>query len=104
EDLVGRAAAGDPAAWRELFEALLPGVERRIRGSRSFAGFRDDDDAVRDVVTLVFERLRHDGCRALRLYGPWRARHPDKGFADWLTIVTTNALRDYVSRRLGADV
>jgi hypothetical protein len=100
--LVGRLATGDGEAWPPLFAALLPAVERRVRGSRSFAGFRRSEDDVREVVTAVFERLRRDDFRALRLYGPWRDKHPARGFADWLTIVTTNVIRDYVSAQLTA--
>jgi DNA-directed RNA polymerase specialized sigma24 family protein len=102
ERLRADAVAGDEGAWRTLFERLHPGVERRVRGSRSFAGFRRSEDDVREVVTAVFERLRRDRHRALRLCQEWLGRHADKTFDDWLSIVTTNVLRDYVSARLGA--
>jgi hypothetical protein len=99
--LVERVCAGEATAWTELFAALAGPVERRVRGSRSFVGFRRSEDDVRDVVTAVFERMRRDQSRALHRYRDWQTRHPERSFEDWLTIVTTNVIRDHVATRLG---
>ncbi len=91
---------GDETAWPRLLERLWPDVERQVARSRSLGPMRASADDRNEVVSLVFTRLRRDGYRALRLHGDWQRRHPDKGFGDWLAIVTANVLRDYVSTRL----
>src|SRR6185295_5959794 len=60
------------------------------------------EDDVRNVMAQVFERLRRDDYRALRMFLGWRDRNPGKAFQDWLTIVTVNVIRNYISSKLGA--
>src|SRR5262249_23298222 len=37
----------------------------------------------------------------LARYAPWRERHADKTFVDWICIVTSNVVRDHVRERMG---
>ena len=96
-----RVLRGDQLAWTEFFATYAPVVQRLVRTSRSLGSYRSSEDDCRSVVIAVFERLRRSDLRALRTFAEWKAAHPEKGFSDWLTIVTTNVIKDYVSRKLG---
>lgn len=96
EALALRVAAGDGPAWAELLVYLWPAWLRMVRKSRSMGPFSKSEDHVRNVVTNLAEKLGGEGARGLKLYAPWRERHHDKTFDDWLRIVTANAVRDYV--------
>jgi hypothetical protein len=102
EQVLARVLSGDAEAWSGLMEQAWPLVARQVAASRSLGPLRRSADDRNEVASLVFSRLRRDGFRALRLFGGWRARHPDKEFGDWLAIVTANVIRDHVSRRLAA--
>ncbi|MEZ4314325.1 MAG: hypothetical protein R3F14_40405 [Polyangiaceae bacterium] len=56
---------------------------------------------MRNVVTSIIEKMGGGGRRGLSLYFPWRLRNVEKTFEDWLRIVATNAVRDYVRREAG---
>jgi DNA-directed RNA polymerase specialized sigma24 family protein len=56
---------------------------------------------VREAALLVIEKLGKDGCRASRLAGPWLDARADKTLGDWLRIVSTNVVRDYLRDRQG---
>ncbi len=101
EALAERVAGGDTAAWAPLAEALWPALQTLVRSSRSMGPLRRSEDDVRDVVTDLLEKLGSREGRGLLLHRSWRARHPDKTFADWLRIVATNAVRDHVRARRG---
>ena len=101
--LIGAAVQGDPAAWRRFFSEQAATVDELIGRSRSMGSFRTSEDDRRNVMARVFERLHRDDFRALRLYLAWQHRHPERRFGDWLQIVTTNVIRDYVSERLGTQ-
>ncbi len=62
--------------------------------------FARSEDHVNDVLTGLVNRLGRDGGHGLRLYPPWRARNPDKDFADWIRIVTVNVMRRHVREQL----
>jgi hypothetical protein len=101
EQLLPAVVRGDGLAWGQLVQRLAPEVERILRGSRTLRGLPDADHQ-RNVLTRVLERLHRNDFRALRQYPPWRERHGGRRtFRDWLTIVSTNVARDYVSERLG---
>jgi DNA-directed RNA polymerase specialized sigma24 family protein len=59
------------------------------------------DDHVHDVLAKLVGKLGHDDWRGLKRYRPWRERHPDKSFEDWIHIVVANAVRDHVRSQLG---
>ncbi len=84
-----------------LFSTYGPVVERIARTNRSMGSYRHSADDVRNVMAQVFERLRRDEFRALRTFASWRSKNPGKTFPDWLTIVTVNVVRNYVSSKLG---
>src|SRR5207249_2687324 len=72
-----------------------------VRHSRALGPLARSEDHVRNVMMDLVEKLGPDGGTALGLYAGWRARWPEKTFEDWLRIVTTYTVRDYVRRALG---
>ncbi len=83
-----------------LLGQLWADVEARVARSRYMGQLRSSDDH-REVVSRVFVRLRRNDLRALRSFPAWRDKNVGKTFDDWLTIVVTNVIRDYVAERLG---
>ena len=67
--------------------------------SRSLGHRRTEDD-VSEVMTLVLERLRKNGFRALRTWVAWSAdpSNREKSLEDWLRIVLDRVACDYVTR------
>jgi hypothetical protein len=102
DEVLRRVLRGDQAAWTLLFCEYGPIVVDIARRNRAMGSYRGSEDDVREVMKQVFERLRREDYRALRTFPGWQARHPDKGFQDWLTIVTVNVIRNYISAKLGA--
>jgi DNA-directed RNA polymerase specialized sigma24 family protein len=101
EELARRAVSGDGAARQELVELLWPFWIETARTSRSMGAFARSEDAVHSVAMTLLEKIGQADGRALALYGDWSRRHPDKDFADWMRIVTKNAIRDYVRDQMG---
>ncbi|HEU4732232.1 MAG TPA: hypothetical protein VFT22_30265 [Kofleriaceae bacterium] len=102
DEILRQVLRGDQVAWMRLFSRHGPVVERIARTNRSMGSYRESEDDVRNVMTRVFERLRRDDYRALRTFYGWRDQNPNKTFPDWLTIVTVNVIRNYISAKLGA--
>lgn len=102
EDTVNRVLRGDPAAWMSLFAKYAPVVTAIARTNHSMGSYRTSEDDVRNVMAQVFERLRRDDYRALRTFAPWRDKNPSKVFGDWITILTVNVIRNYITAKLGA--
>ncbi len=99
--LVARAAAGDEPARLSLLEGLWPVWTEMVRSSRSMGSFARSDDHVDAVVGRLIEKIARPDGRALRSYLDWQASHGDQTFADWIRIVTKNAVRDYLRDQLG---
>lgn len=99
--LVSRAAAGDAPARRTLLERLWPVWTDMVRSSRSMGSFARSDDHVDAVVGMLIEKIARPDGRALRRYLDWQAAHRDQTFADWIRIVTKNAVRDHLRDQLG---
>lgn len=102
EALAAAAEGGDDAAWHALVEHLWSELRGIVRTSRIMGGFARSDDHVHDVLAGLVARLGRDGGHGLRLYAPWRARNPDKTFADWVRIVLANVMRRHVREQLTA--
>jgi hypothetical protein len=100
-DLLDQILAGSERSWQRFFLRVGPQVEQIAQRSRALGSLRRQPDDYRNVMTRVFERLRRDDFRALRLYREWQARNAERTFDDWLTVVTTNVARDYVDERMG---
>ena len=101
QSLVARAAAGDAPARRTLLERLWPVWTEMVRSSRSMGSFARSDDHVDAVVGTLIEKIARPDGRALRRYLDWQAAHGEQTFADWIRIVTKNAVRDYLRDQLG---
>lgn len=102
ESLIAPVLAGDQA-FAELMAALWEPSMRLVGGSKAMRGLRASEDDVREVVTRLMSKLQRDDFRALRLYRPWKERHPDKTFADWFKITAANVVRDFARERRGTD-
>ncbi len=87
----------------QLMAALWEPSLRLVAGSKAMRGLKASEDDVREVVTRLMAKLQRDDLRALRLYPPWKDRHPDKTFADWFKITTANVVRDFARERRGTD-
>ena len=97
EALASAALTGDRKAFERLALALRPLVEvTSRRGPRG--DFQDD---VQELCTRLIERLDRDDFRALRAFGGWKERHPEKDFLDWTRIVLANLSRDRARERQG---
>jgi DNA-directed RNA polymerase specialized sigma24 family protein len=101
EALLMRAAAGDAAAASEFTKLLWPVWMQMVRATGAMRTFRDGDDHVHNVALRLLEKLGTASAHALTLYQPWRARHVDKTFSDWMRIVVANTARDYVRAQSG---
>jgi hypothetical protein len=102
EALAAAADGGDDAAWHALVEHLWSELRGIVRASRIMGSFARSDDHVHDVLAGLVARLGRDGGHGLRLYAPWRAKNPDKTFADWIRIVLANVMRRHVREQLAA--
>ena len=96
EALVTRAADGDTAAWRELWEHVEPWLERVVANPRFLGrvGQRDDDRS--NIVVEVMARLHADNFQRLRLYVETRASSPNLKFRTWLRVVAKRVGIDYL--------
>jgi DNA-directed RNA polymerase specialized sigma24 family protein len=103
DDLVARAAGGDTDARQRLLECLWSIWGEMVRANRSMGSFAKSDDHVDNVVGQLVEKFGRPDGRALRQYIAWRADHDQQTFADWLRIVTKNAIRDYLRAQLGTE-
>lgn len=101
EKLARRALAGDEIARRQLVEHLWPHWVRIARSSRAIARRANPDEHARDIATRLAEKIAGSDGAALELFFRWQKPRADKGFDDWMRIVTSNAIRDHV-RSLGA--
>lgn len=101
ESALAGSLAGDKASWVRLLGQLWDLVDAIVRGSRRMGQLRGSIDDRREVISRVFARLRRNEFRALHTFAVWHQRNPGKTFHDWLTILVTNVIRDYVSERLG---
>ncbi|MFN0246544.1 MAG: RNA polymerase sigma factor [Kofleriaceae bacterium] len=100
-ELVAKVLRGDTTAWMSLFSKYGPIVAAIARTNRSMGSYRSSEDDVRNVMAQVFERLRRDDYRALKTFAAWLEKNTTKTFDDWLTIVTVNVIRNYISGKLG---
>jgi DNA-directed RNA polymerase specialized sigma24 family protein len=93
---VARAAEGDAAAWRTLWEEVEPWLENTIGNPRFLGrvGQRDDDRS--NIVVEVMARLHADGFHRLKLYVETRRTSPQLKFKTWLRVVAKRVGIDYL--------
>lgn len=102
EALAGRVMQGDTAAQSALIEHLWPWWLQLVRANRSMAALARSEDHVREVAARLAEKFGKKGGHALRLYPLWHEKHVECDFGDWMRIVVTNAIRDYVREQMGS--
>ena len=95
EILVRRRIAGERAVMEELTDCLCRFLGPALQRTRMLASARAED-APREVMTRVLEKLTREDARALRQSIEWVERHPGKGLQDWLVILMTNAAREHL--------
>ena len=100
ESLMVRVLEDDAVAWQLLLEHIWPHLLRQI-GATPCIRVRGTEDEARNVATQVLEKLRRDGCQALRCYFDWKGAREGRSFQDWLFIVSANAARDHVRAQTG---
>ena len=89
------------AQWKELLAQIWPFLERSVKRNRTMGSLARSDDNVRDVMTAVVERLSPSGGNALASYADWCIENERADFDDWLRIVVSFAIRDWVRAALG---
>lgn len=89
------------AEWKALLAEIWPFLERSVKRNRTMGSLARSDDNVKDVMTSVVERLSPSGGNALANYKDWCAEHEREDFDDWLRIVVSFAIRDWVRAALG---
>ncbi len=96
EVLVARAAEGDAASWRALWEHVEPWLEKVVANPRFLGrvGQRDDDRS--NIIIEVMARLHADGFHRLQLYVETRRTSPQLKFRTWLRVVTKRVGIDYL--------
>ena len=90
--LLDRAAAGDPEAWRALFDRDRPRLRRMValRMDRRLQGRVDPSDVIQDAHIEAMTRL------------PEYLRQPDLPFFLWLRLIVGQRLTLLHRRHLGA--
>ena len=83
ETLVERAANGDSAAWRAMWEDVEPWLIKVVGNPRFLGrlGQRQDDRS--NIVVEVMARLHSDGFHRLKLYVDTRRSSPQLRFKTW---------------------
>lgn len=96
EMLVERAANGDSAAWRAMWEDLEPWLLKVVGNPRFLGrlGQRQDDRS--NIVVEVMARLHSDSFHRLKLYVDTRRSTPQLKFKTWLRVVTKRVGIDYL--------
>ena len=96
ELLVARAADGDTASWRLLWEQVEPWLEKAVANPRFLGriGQRDDDRS--NIIVEVMARLHADGFHRLKLYVETRQTNPQLKFKSWLRVVAKRVGIDYL--------
>jgi RNA polymerase sigma-70 factor (ECF subfamily) len=91
--LLRRAAAGDPEAWRALFDRDRPRLRRMValRLDRRLQGRIDPSDVIQDAHIEAMARL------------PEYLRQPDLPFFLWLRLIVGQRLTLLHRRHLGAQ-
>jgi DNA-directed RNA polymerase specialized sigma24 family protein len=94
--LVERAAQGDAAAWRELWEQVEPWLEKIVANPRFLGrvGQRDDDRS--NIIVEVMARLHADRFHRLKLYVETRRASASLKFKPWLRVVSKRVGIDYL--------
>ncbi|MFO0616235.1 MAG: hypothetical protein U0414_26815 [Polyangiaceae bacterium] len=96
-----RGGALTDAEWKSLLAEIWPFLELRVKRNRTMGSLARSDDNVRDVMTAVVARLSPTEGNALAGYADWCKEHEREDFDDWLRIVVSFAIRDYVRAALG---
>lgn len=101
ERLVARACDGDEEVWKELTLHLWPHFQALVRASRAMGNMSKSDDHVHNVLTNLVDKLGTDGGRAITQFPRWKEQNAGKTFTDWIRIVTSYTVNDYVRAALG---
>jgi DNA-directed RNA polymerase specialized sigma24 family protein len=96
EAVVLRAAAGEEAAWIDLWTALEPRLEGLARQARVSGRLSQNEDDRRNIVVEVMARLRAADMRRLKLYLDARRQNPALAFVPWVTVVAKRVAIDYM--------
>jgi hypothetical protein len=101
ERLILRACDGDEEVWKDLTLHLWPHFQALVRSSRAMGNMAKSEDHVHNVLTNLVDKLGTDGGRAITQFPRWKEQNPGKTFSDWIRIVTSYTVNDYVRAALG---
>lgn len=101
ERLILRACEGDEEVWKDLTLHLWPHFQALVRSSRAMGNMAKSEDHVHNVLTNLVDKLGTDGGRAITQFPRWKEQNPGKTFSDWIRIVTSYTVNDYVRAALG---
>jgi DNA-directed RNA polymerase specialized sigma24 family protein len=93
--------AGDEAAFRALVEHVYPFALRSVKRNRAMGSLAKSEDHVNNVMLALVDKLSASGGRAALAFPSWLAENEGKTFVDWLRIVISFTVRDYVRTVLG---
>jgi DNA-directed RNA polymerase specialized sigma24 family protein len=96
EDLVERAADGDSAAWRTLWEDVEPWLIKLVGNPRFLGRVGQRDDDRNNIILEVMARLHVDHFHRLQLYVATRRSNPNLKFKTWLRVVAKRVGIDYL--------
>ncbi len=96
ETLVARAARGESAAWRELWETVEPWLVKLVANPRFLGRIGQRDDDCNNIVVEVMARLHASGFHRLHMYLEARAATPQLKFKTWLRVVAKRVGIDYL--------
>lgn len=96
EQLVVAAVGGDEQAWQRMWAAVEARLSQIVAQPRFLGRLGQREDDRRNIVVEVFERLRADDFRRLRIYLDTRASNPSLKFMTWLRVVAKRVGIDYM--------
>ena len=96
EDLVASAAAGECAAWQQLWRAIEPHLSRLVANPRFLGPIGQREDDRRNVLLEVMARLCDNDFHRLDVYLAARRNNPRLNFLSWLRVVAKRVGIDYL--------
>lgn len=101
DELIARAARGEEASFKDLIAHVHPFLQRSVERNRAMGSLAKSEDHVQNVMLVLIDKLSASGGRAALTFPAWREENEGKSLEDWLRIVTSFTVRDYVRTVLG---
>ncbi len=102
--LIASGARGETAAFNALIEHVYPFLLRSVQKNRSMGSLARKEDHVHNVMVALVDKLSDKGAKAALGFPMWLEENEGKTFEDWLRIVVSFTVKDYVRTVLGRSV